>query len=177
MIPVIASAKALPFSDGSFDVVVASDVLEHVPTPVREIVIREALRVARNLAIFAFPCGKTAHCADRALLETYAHKNLEIPIWLKEHMLEDFPEHNLFAGIENCEVRDFGNESIRFHSWIMRMEMYYMFNYATQASIRIAPRFIESLLRLLDRAPYYRRIFVLRKTQSQGSGRETDNQA
>src|SRR5271155_5182490 len=55
MTPVIASATDLPFGDNSFDAVVASDVLEHIPPELRATVISEALRVARKLVIFGFP--------------------------------------------------------------------------------------------------------------------------
>ena len=61
-----ASAADLPVADLSFDVVLASDVLEHIPPSLREQVIRESLRVARRLVIFGFPSGKAAHAADES---------------------------------------------------------------------------------------------------------------
>src|SRR5579871_5428492 len=60
MKPIVASAAELPMEDNEFDVVVASDVLEHVPPHLRETVISEALRVARKLVVFGFPCGRLA---------------------------------------------------------------------------------------------------------------------
>jgi SAM-dependent methyltransferase len=163
MIPIVASACALPFTDRSFEVAIASDVLEHVPPAARPLVIQETLRVTRRIAIFAFPCGQTAHKTDKELLQTYVSKNLEPPVWLQEHMLHDFPEANLFSSIPAWEIKERGNENVHLHLWILRMEMHRVFNYAARACLRIVPRFVEFLLRKADREPFYRRVFVLRR--------------
>jgi len=165
MVPLIASAAALPFHESSFDVVIASDVLEHVPSIARQVVIAETLRVARKLVIFAFPCGEIAHNADRKLLETYVSKNLEPPSWLREHMLEDFPEPDLFQSTQDWTVTRFGNENIQFHSWMMRLELFGAFNYGMRGGLRLVPQVIESVLRKADYPPFYRQIFLLRRVR------------
>ena len=48
MTPITASATQLPMKDKEFDVVLASDMLEHVPPDLRETVIGECLRVAQK---------------------------------------------------------------------------------------------------------------------------------
>src|ERR1700722_19334912 len=60
MTPMIASAAQLPVKNNEFDVVLSSDVLEHIPPDQRQAVIDETLRVARKLVIFGFPCGEPA---------------------------------------------------------------------------------------------------------------------
>jgi Methyltransferase domain len=123
MTPLIASAANLPLADRSFDGVIASDVLEHVPPELRRTVIQEATRVARRLVIFGFPCGEAAHNSDRELKEAYLRQNLQVPGWLEEHMQAAFPEPSLFEDPSGWDVVQFSNESIRFHSWMMRAEM------------------------------------------------------
>ena len=166
MTPVIASATDLPFDDNAFDAVLASDVLEHIPPGSRMTAIREALRVTRDLAIFCFPSGAIAQDADRALRDFYLRKRIDVPSWLEEHMLASFPDESLFDSLRfdslsGWNTTKVGNESIHFHSWMMRQETRWPFVYASMQLLRLAPRLMEKLLRLADRAPYYRQIFVL----------------
>lgn len=164
MTPVIASATDLPFEDNSFDAVIASDVLEHIPPDSRTAVIQETIRVARGLVIFCFPCGKIAHDADRALREIYVKKQIQVPSWLEEHMLASFPDESVFENLPGWNITQIGNESIRFHSWMMRQELHLSFVYASSALLRLAPPLFKALLRLVDSEPYYRQIFVLNRS-------------
>jgi hypothetical protein len=161
MTQLIASAADLPVADKSFDVVLASDVLEHIPPELRERVIREALRVARRLVIFGFPCGVAAHDADKALKQFYLSNQMEVPMWLEEHMEADFPELSLFRDLPGWKVVQFGNESIRFHTWMMQQETRRLFARITGKLVRVAPPLVEPFLRMADGSPYYRQIFVL----------------
>jgi SAM-dependent methyltransferase len=163
MTPIVASAAELPFDDNDFDVVLASDVLEHVPPDLRKTVIAESLRVARKFAIFGFPCGKFAWEADQALLEVYLKAKVSPPEWLTEHMDAKFPEIDFLKERNGWSIQHQGNENITFHSWLMRMEMSRAFITISSMCMRIAPRLVEALLRKADRPPFYRQIFVLRK--------------
>jgi SAM-dependent methyltransferase len=162
MLPIIASATNLPFRDQSFDAVVVSDVLEHVPPDSRDRVIREALRVTRKLAIFGFPCGPHAFENDRKLFETYDRRQKNAPIWLVEHMRYKFPTEDVFDHLEKrWDLSSFGNENLNFHFWVMCREMSPVWNYLFSAVLRIFPQVTAFLLRGADREPYYRMIFVL----------------
>jgi SAM-dependent methyltransferase len=164
MTPLMASAGALPFANRAFDVVVASDVLEHVPPAARPRVIQEALRVGRKLVVFGFPCGQLAHDADTKLLAIYLQKKFEVPVWLAEHMQAPFPEPDVFHNLQGWGIDSFGNESIDFHLRIWKhLELQKVLYYSSRACFLIAPRLLEYLLRKTDRAPYYRRIFVLKR--------------
>jgi hypothetical protein len=166
MTPMIASAAQLPFKDNEFDIVLASDVLEHIPPDLRKTVIGEALRVTRKLAIFAFPSGPLAWKSDQDLYNHYLEGKMPPPGWLSEHMEAPFPGDELFQEIHGWDTRQIGNESIRFHTWMMRKEMSGRFVRASSIAMRVAPLLVEALLRRADHAPFYRQIFVLSRTET-----------
>jgi SAM-dependent methyltransferase len=163
MLPVLASASTLPFDDRSFDGVVVSDVLEHVPPDQRMAVIQEALRVARKIAIFGFPSGRTALEYDARLAETYDRSRQDRPEWLQEHLLyQPFPTIDLFDELQPAWlVRSFDNENVVFHDWVMRREMNRFGAYTFTLLLAGLPRLVERLLQRADRAPYYRKIVVV----------------
>ena len=167
MTPVIASAAQLPMADREFDVVLASDVLEHVPPDLRTKVISECLRVARKIVIFGFPCGAQAWRSDQLLLSAYTDARLSPPDWLTEHMEAMFPEADLFGGLAGWNLRQFGNENIGFHSWLMRREMSGLFVRASSLAMRAVPFLVEAMLRKADRPPFYRQIFILERRVAQ----------
>jgi SAM-dependent methyltransferase len=165
MLPVVASATSLPFDDRSFDGVVLSDVLEHIPPDQRALVIREALRVVRKIAIFGFPSGKAASQFDVKLAEVYDRRKQDRPEWLQEHLrYQPFPTEDLFEELQQeWAVTSFENENVVFHNWVMRQEMHRLGIYCFWILLRLLPRLMESLLRLADREPYYRKIVVVQR--------------
>jgi SAM-dependent methyltransferase len=169
MRPVICSGMQLPFLDRSFDAVVASDVMEHVPPENRQELIREILRVARKVAVFAYPCGPAAHASDKKLRGDYLSRMMAPPIWLEEHMLYPFPNEDLFRDTPSgWEMKVVPNESLGFHYWMMRKEMRVSLNRLFRLGLLIAPGVIESLLRRVDREPSYRKIFFLTRQEQMG---------
>ena len=164
MLPVVASATTLPFGDGSFDAVVVSDVLEHVPPDQRMVVVRETLRVVRKIAVFGFPSGQAAVEYDRRLAEAYDGRQNR-PVWLQEHMLfQPFPTESLFEELKDeWTVSSFDNENVVFHNWVMRQEMHLLGIYCFKILLVEIPRLMEYLLRYADRGPYYRKIVVVER--------------
>ena len=168
MTPLVASAADLPLGDQSYDVVLALDVLEHIPPEIRMKVISESLRVARKLVIFGFPSGEAAHKADEELKREYIRKGVPVPDWLEEHMLADFPEADLFQNHSGWAVEQFSNESIGFHSWMMRLEMGGLRMRIFRKIVFKAPKLLEWPLSFADGDPAYRQVFVLRREDQVG---------
>lgn len=162
MRPLKCSAARLPFANQSFDAVVVSDVIEHIPPDLRATVISEALRVSRAVAVIGFPCGSRALDTDVKLRESYLKRKMVPPVWLDEHVKYPFPEENLFSSVPpGWKARIIPNESLNFHYAMMRMEMYRPLNYLFRAGLRVIPKIMEWFLQRVDVEPSYRKIFVL----------------
>jgi hypothetical protein len=156
------SGSRLPFADKSFDAVVASDVMEHVPPEWRGCVVWEALRVSRKVVVIGYPSGSSAMAADRDLREWYLKKKKVPPAWLEEHMMHPFPNGELFSEVEEeWTVKAVPNESVEFHLRMMRLEMLWPIDHLFRLGLLIVPSLIERFLKRKDCEPSYRKIFVL----------------
>jgi hypothetical protein len=165
MLPVLASGTSLPFGDRCFDAVVASDVLEHVPPDQRIYVVREALRVARKIAIFGFPSGTKAFEYDVKLAELCDRSRRVRPDWLQEHLqCQPLPTEHLFDELQGeWEVSSFDNANVAFHNWVMRLESHRLWVYFFDVFLAALPRLMEYLLQRADCEPYYRKIVVVQR--------------
>lgn len=81
-----ASATALPFPDGAFQVVVCTDVLEHLPQDLRKPAFNELLRVSSDAVWLAFPAGEHAVRHDQAVLAVCRAGRRDPPGWLLDHL-------------------------------------------------------------------------------------------
>jgi hypothetical protein len=159
---VLCSGHQLPFKNGAFDAMVVSDVMEHVPPALRQCVVNETLRVARKVVVFGYPCGPKAFAVDEELYQRYKQRNLAAPVWLEEHMLYPFPDESLFSELPaGWARRVIPNETLEFHAWLMRTEMFRPWDYSFRLLLRIMPRLVERFLDRANSEPSYRKIFVL----------------
>lgn len=169
--------RALPFGDRAFDVAVAIDLLEHVPALDRAQAVAEICRVADRLAVIAAPSGQEALIADRRLADALRTKRRPVPPWLDEHLEHGFPERSeiVAAASPFGAVRQFGNESITSHTWLIKAEL----RPISGAPLRLVARSMErllsskrrraqrlaaSILRLIrgsDRPPTYRSVIAV----------------
>lgn len=166
----------LPFQDGQFDLVLALDLMEHVPPDSRDVAVQEMARVCRGRVIVACPCGEAALESDRRLARYYDWlPRRERPPWLVEHLANGFPEPvDLERSLGQFgTVRLIGNERIGFHQALNRVEAIPLVVRATlwMASLlkpalvgEEQPGWRDRVLKFLrgyDRDPVYRQIAVL----------------
>jgi SAM-dependent methyltransferase len=173
----LGDARALPFGDGCFDVVVAVDLLEHIAAADRARAIAEICRVSRRLAVIACPAGGEALAADRRLAEWFEAKSYELPGWLVEHLDNGLPEADeIVAAASPYGITTLlGNESVSAHYRLVTAEHRLL----PAVPLRIACRPLEALMRSrrrrarriservlaaargADRPPVYRTVVVI----------------
>ena len=171
----------LPFADREFDVVVALDLLEHLPAELRPRALEELARVTRLRLIAGCPCGPGALSADRALARYYALQPRSTPPWLVEHLENGFPEGDLLVDslFPFGAVELIPNERIGAHLAVSLLEGT---PYVARLALRLARRLEAGIerpaeqpsslrarrwLRALrggDREPVYRQIAVLERS-------------
>lgn len=180
---VVGDVRALPFADGAFDVVVAVDLLEHVPAADRTRAIGEICRVARTRAVLACPAGEDALAADRRLADRLRGRGHAVPPWLEEHLENGFPEPAQLAAAAAPfgSVRVFGNDGIAAHERLVIAEhsltgavplrlacrpLEYLMASRRPGARRLAARVLRRL-RGGDSAPTYRAVVVVDITARQ----------
>ena len=90
------------FEDQSYDIVIALDVLEHVPDNARESFLFEAHRVSKYMAIMCFPYdslynSSAEKCANNYYKAIYGCDH----IWLKEHIENGLPKLDAIRHLMN----------------------------------------------------------------------------
>ena len=165
---IAGKAEKLDFGDQSFDVVISSDMLEHLPPDMREKAIFEMIRVAKHGVVIGVPCGAEAAGHDEDLRREYLkiHKT-EFP-FLKEQVEYGLPDKtDIISYIDKaCKKLDrkikltvSGNENMTTRKFLMRGWM--SSNFLVNVFFRkILLPFIP-LFMLLERPPYYRKIFFV----------------
>jgi hypothetical protein len=82
---------SLPFGDGSFDLVVSIDTLEHLPKGFRTHFCKELLRVARKGIVVCAPLGTPEHVAYEKELLASGRLWDETLVYLEEHVKYGIP--------------------------------------------------------------------------------------
>jgi len=81
----IEKDKPLPFGDGTFDVVVAMEVLEHIPPQSRLMAMSEWARVAGKGIFFTCPNGDLVIDQERRADADFMARHGRVHPWLEEH--------------------------------------------------------------------------------------------
>ena len=180
-----ADARALPFGDREFDVVVALDLLEHVEPADRHRVCAELARVASRRLILGCPAGPLAEASDGRLAARLQRRGLQTRGWLEEHIANGFPaEEDLRAWLAGFgQLTLIGNENLHSHALLMRVEMRRPGRaFSTSLARLLLPlireeargrylgRFIVRALRGGDRSPTYRTFAIVDRPDQPAGG-------
>jgi O-antigen biosynthesis protein len=162
------NAQKIPFSDNSFDIVVSTDMLEHMDKPFRAPAIREMLRVSKKYLILGVPCGNgLIGKAEEFVSNQYKDITGREHPFLHEHTFYGLPEETKIEEILNREEVQFlkvkeGN----LMSWYIQ-QLYAGTQHEqdiTKKKYGFYKYFNENLFELGNlRTPTYRTIFCIAK--------------
>ncbi len=162
-----SDARKIPFSDKNFDIVIASDIYEHIPAEDRSKILSELFRVTKNFVILGAPFASTMNeKAEEYLCEQFRELTGKEHPFLSEHRELGLPEeeildqHLLDRGLRFAKIRE-GNlmnwyiqqlyAGIRQANPALNTESFYTF-------------FNDHLFELGNlRAPTYRTIYCIAK--------------
>lgn len=156
----------LPFKDKSFDVVVSSDVYEHIPGPRRGLFIDNLLRTSNGFVILGAPFYSEKVALAEEILFEYIRKTLHVQqAQLKEHIdnrLPDLPE--LEKWLEEKKLDYTILDSGYLNNWLlMMMVKHYIMTIPGSDNLHtMIDRFYNMNVYESDhQGPGYRKVFVI----------------
>jgi SAM-dependent methyltransferase len=162
---VTGDGAALPFPDRSFDAVVSSDALEHVPPDRREAFLEELCRVARTVVAVAAPFDTAGVRGAEDLVRRYALLTLgREQDQLEEHLANGLPDRGAAAAVlrrAGLDVAVEGNGNL--FDWLLLM----LHKFQLEARPALAALmsgddvfFNLALAGRNDRPPFYRHVII-----------------
>lgn len=162
------SAIDLPFRKNSYDVVISTDTLEHIPANLREKAIDEILRVGRRLVIIVVPTGNMSQKQDSQLHDRFQKVFKQKDKFLSEHVENGLPKNDEILVTIDRSLRNLGknatvsskpllNLAVRkliMYTWISQNK--YVYYTYMKGYLLLLP-----LLRLANFGNCYRRMFVI----------------
>jgi len=116
--------KKLPFKDGSFDVVVNMDVLEHIEAGKRKGVVGELVRVARNKVIISVPFGSRAHMVAERRLVSWLRSQGKSVSFLEEHVKYGLPVPEKIFGELKYPLKVLYSGDFRVSNFLFRLHLW-----------------------------------------------------
>lgn len=162
------SATNLPMRKNSYDVVISSDTLEHLPKDKREQSIFEMLRVAKKLVVIVVPTGKLSEEQDQKLDKYFQKVFGKQDKFLSEHVQNGLPQNDEILVNIDKSTRSLGKtvrinsqpllnltvRSLLMHTWISQNK--YVYYTYMKGYLLLLP-----ILRLANFGNCYRHLFVI----------------
>lgn len=163
---VIIKKSSLPFSDKSFDVICAIDVLEHIPKKNRGKFITNLMHIAKKKVILSFPIGTTEHINyEKRIYNLLTNKGTNVQ-YLKEHIKFGLPKKDEIENLtESYKTKIFYSGNLLLNELLFR---FYLFD----PKVRIIRKTIylaKLLLNLISNPILY--LFLSNKVYSKNVNR------
>jgi hypothetical protein len=114
----VAAGNPLPFPDDAFDVVLSTDVLEHVPESQRQAHVDELVRVARRRVVLCWPLGSLEKDAAEKRLHDQLRSELGLELdFLEEHLRYGLPREEAVRSMVRAAAPE-ARQSWLFHDGI-----------------------------------------------------------
>lgn len=166
LLAISATALCLPFRSDSFDYVISSDMMEHLPEGSRLAAMNELIRVSKKHVVIGFPAGPAAEQVDRDIATALQRLGKEIPDWLSEYFEHRYPTCALLMeGLKNnpdIAVRLLHNSNISIHRFVIVGEMRRSLGKVLACLDSIA--IVQLFSFLINVRPAYREIMFIEKT-------------
>ena len=170
-------AQAMPFESGSFNVVVAAEVLEHIPASDREAALGEMLRVLRpgGRMIVTFPADETARECDLRLNAAYRDRYGSDHPWVIEHIQEGVPSTDEMRALLERLAGPEATVSVHRHmnrdAWLFQQLIYsarrwFALTLPLGLQSRLGVRAVFRVLRGRNGEPAYRTMLVADRATS-----------
>lgn len=120
--------RDINFNDGEFELVLCSDVLEHLSSIDRQLAITECVRVSSRFVLIQNPTGFAAFEADKFLKNSFDYLSWSPPKWLTEHLENGFPiTSSITSVLFECGFRPniFVNEYVLQHYAALFLDIFY----------------------------------------------------
>ncbi len=156
-----------PFKDRTFDVVVSSDLFEHISPENRETTLSEMLRISKNFVILGAPFySEKATEAEIKINEFFRKLTGNNHQWLSEHIKNGLPSaKKLETFFKNNGFDYLTMETNNISNWLlMQLFIFYSYKYGIPSeNVSKVYRFYnENFLELGDTlSPAYRTIFLI----------------
>jgi len=167
--PVIASSIDLPFQESAFDMVVSSDMMEHLPENLRQSAMKEMLRVAARYVVVGFPSGAIAKKHDLDVAASLDRRGIRMPLWISEHLEHEYPTSEAVLDglpLDSMRCRVVPNANWRIHKTLVLLQTSYRFNRLVRYLRLDNVNLMMALGRILDQGRTYRELIFLQGNEA-----------
>lgn len=157
----------IPFLDNSFEYVVCSDTLEHLPDKSREVAVGELIRVTKvgGVLFLGFPQGDLSGFVEGILRKIYFFTHQTNHPWLAEHLQYQLPNTSAvdqyLKKLHVKSIRKTGN--VNLFAWFLIHLFFTVCNKGRLSRIMMIFKLPLEVIGRINLPPFYRSLLMVRK--------------